>query len=452
MILIIAFTFRIFLTLAHADGRSIAVQTDKPCYYYGDRVNVSGVLTYNGYAAQSIDLSMVVRLSGSTGPPYYLKTTTTGNNGGYCDTFPLEGPNAILGTYIVNVTATIADVSVTNQTTFRLIMQDGSLVRVEAWAKTGSGNQLVKDAAVSIPPWNSSSGWVGFNITLSNQGKTGYVAYGMLATADQDPNPNMVMAAVNATGVSLLTSDGFSEQAWNASKVYARSFLNNTYKTNTFEFKDLDNCSAYILLLRELKNETENRPILISVKETWLEESKQPSPVTTTTTIRSGFASVNQTTIGMALNITGSSAQGGTEVTVNSTDFDTVQPNGTGELQINGVAFYDLKISSSAPLGSNAMASVLITNANFSSQSSAVSYWNGSSWVTVTSQFIPPDSVLVNLLASDLSGTPIMVGIPEFPAMLIPVLFIIATLLAGLVYKRAKGLPCSAFRTDQPKA
>jgi hypothetical protein len=363
----------------------------------------------------------------------------------------LEGPNAIPGTYIVNVTAAIADVSVTNQTTFQLI-QDGSLVRVEAWAKTGNGNQLVEDATVSIPPWNSTSGWVGFNVTLPNQGKTSYMTYGMLATADQDPNPNMVMAAVNATGLSLLTFDGFSEQAWNASKVYARSFLNATYKTNTFEFRDLDNCSGYILLFRELKNETQNRPILISVKETWLEEREQPSPVTTTTTIRSGFASVNQTTaIGIALNITGSSAQDGTDVTVNSTDYDTVQPNWTGDLQVNGVAFYDVRISSSAPLGSNAMASVLIANANFSSQSSAVSYWNGSSWVTVTSQFIPPDSVLVNLLASDLSGTPIMVGIPEFPAMFIPVLFMIAMLLAGLVYKRAKGLPCSAFRTDSAR-
>jgi hypothetical protein len=139
------------------------------------------------------------------------------------------------------------------------------------WAETGNRKQLVYDATVPVPPWNSTSGWVGFNVTLPHQEETGYSASGAIEPADQDPNPDMVMAAVNMTGLSLLTFDGFSEQAWNSSKVYMRSFLNSSFLTNTFEFTGLDNCSVYVLLFRGLKNETQNRPILISIQESWFE-------------------------------------------------------------------------------------------------------------------------------------------------------------------------------------
>jgi hypothetical protein len=151
----------------------------------------------------------------------------------------------------------------------------GSNVKVlyqkQDWAQTGNGKQLVYDATVSVPPWNSTSGWVGFNVTLPHQQETDYGAYGAIEPADQDPNPSMVMRAVNSTGLSLLTFDGFSEEAWNASKVYTASFLNSTYLTNTFEFTGLDNCSVYVLLFRGLKNETQNRNILISIQESWFE-------------------------------------------------------------------------------------------------------------------------------------------------------------------------------------
>ena len=155
----------------------------------------------------------------------------------------------------------------------------GSNVKVlyqkQDWARTANGTQLVYRATVSVPPWNSTSGWVGFNITLPHQQDTDYGAAGAIAPADQDPNPAIDMAAVNSTGLSLLIFDGFSQQAWNASRTYTRSFLNSTFPTNTFEFVGLDNCSVYILLFRGLKNETQNRSILISVQESWFE----PGPV-----------------------------------------------------------------------------------------------------------------------------------------------------------------------------
>jgi hypothetical protein len=100
-----------------------------------------------------------------------------------------------------------------------------------------------------------------------------------------------------------------------------------------------------------------------------------------------------------------------------------------------------VKIISSSPLGSNAMAVVSITNPNFSAQDDAVSFWNGSSWVTVASQFIAPDTVRGIFFVSTLPGTPIMAGaIPELPSILILPLFMIATLLTATIHRKRKNL------------
>lgn len=47
--------------------------------------------------------------------------------------------------------------------------------RVEMFAKTDKNFEL-KDAVVEVPPWNSTEGWVGFNVTLPNRWKPGYEA------------------------------------------------------------------------------------------------------------------------------------------------------------------------------------------------------------------------------------------------------------------------------------
>lgn len=141
----------------------------------------------------------------------------------------------------------------------------------EGWAKTEKDNTFVdvKGQTVLVPPWNSSTGWVGFSIKLPNEGKTGYSAHGTIAPADQDPNPYVVMRAVNETGLDYLTFDLFSEAAWNVTQSYADPFLDSTY--SSFEFYGLDNCSNYILVFRSLKEESQDRPILVSIEETWFE-------------------------------------------------------------------------------------------------------------------------------------------------------------------------------------
>jgi hypothetical protein len=144
-----------------------------------------------------------------------------------------------------------------------------------AQAEKANGGGLVdaQNQIINVPPWNSTTGWVGFNITLphANEGKTGYIASGAIEPADGDTNPSLVMAAVNQTGLALLTFDQFSEAAWNASEVYARSSLDSEFTYNIFQFQNLDNSTPYILLFRCLKNGTQDRPILVSVMEKWSE-------------------------------------------------------------------------------------------------------------------------------------------------------------------------------------
>lgn len=148
-----------------------------------------------------------------------------------------------------------------------------ALYKKQGWAKTEKDGTFVdvKGQTVLVPPWNSSTGWVGFDIALPNEGKTGYSAHGTIAPADQDPNPNMVMRAVNESGLDYLTFDLFSEAAWNVTQAYADALLDSTSTYRSFEFYGLDNCSKYIIVFRSLKEEAQDRPILVSIEETWFE-------------------------------------------------------------------------------------------------------------------------------------------------------------------------------------
>lgn len=141
------------------------------------------------------------------------------------------------------------------------------------WAKSVVNNTLVDvtDQVVLVPAWNSSTGWVGFNISLPNQGKAGYSVHGGLIPDDGDPDPEIAMRAVNQTGLANLMFDQFTPEAWNATQVYANTGLSKANNYSVFEFLGLDNSDPYILLFRGLKNETQDRPILVSVKETWSE-------------------------------------------------------------------------------------------------------------------------------------------------------------------------------------
>jgi len=152
--------------------------------------------------------------------------------------------------------------------------------RVEVFAKTDDNVEL-KDAVVAVPPWNSTEGWVGFNVTLPNRWKPGYEAYGMILPNDGDKEPKMVMRVVNITGLLMLKSEGFDIYTWNSTEIYAAAYLSKDQLASEFKFLKIDNSSKYVFLFRGLKNETAPRPILINMKEAWYEYTclLEPTPV-----------------------------------------------------------------------------------------------------------------------------------------------------------------------------
>lgn len=166
-------------------------------------------------------------------------------------------------------------------------------------------NIEIKDKIVMVPPWNRTEkeanelnltwGWVGFNISLPNQGKFNYNAEGIILHAKVDEKPRVVMRIVNETGLDLLLFDYFSDPAWNASKVYAVAALNATIRSFRFPFLGLDNCSKYCVLFRGLDNSTEDFEILISIKESWfnmsnLLQKNEVNAATAVTLIATGSA------------------------------------------------------------------------------------------------------------------------------------------------------------------
>jgi hypothetical protein len=155
----------------------------------------------------------------------------------------------------------------------------------------------IEDQIVYVPPLNRTSeeaerlgknwGWIGFNISLPNQGKGGYQAYGVIISADPNNVADVVMGVVNETGLDLLIFDGFSEQAWNASKVYATASIDDNKPYQKFWFSNLDNAQKYCVLFRGRKNATDDMPVIISIKEAWYEWRTliQPAPLSSAATV-----------------------------------------------------------------------------------------------------------------------------------------------------------------------
>lgn len=157
-------------------------------------------------------------------------------------------------------------------------------VQIEQFAKTENGEE-VKEKIVMVPPWNAVEenpprGWVGFNITVTRENKINHEIHGIILPADMDPNPKVVMRVVNETGLMILIWDNFDPYTWDSIKVYAAAYLNGTRRVDNFKFREIDESKKYIFLFRGLKNETHDRPILISVKETWYEEKALLEPFT----------------------------------------------------------------------------------------------------------------------------------------------------------------------------
>lgn len=148
---------------------------------------------------------------------------------------------------------------------------------IEVFAETDKG-VILEDQTVWVPPWNSTEGWIGFNVTLSEWKKVNYEAFGIILPQDGDLEPYMIMRVVNVTGSLQLRFQGFDEPTWESVKIYTAAFLNRSVRSCGFKFLDMDNSSKYVFLFRGLKNETASRPILINVKEAWFEEYSLLAP------------------------------------------------------------------------------------------------------------------------------------------------------------------------------
>ncbi|MBS7632904.1 hypothetical protein KEJ15_04690 [Candidatus Bathyarchaeota archaeon] len=190
------------------------------------------------------------------------------------------------------------------------------LQRRDTFAVTAEGTPvLINGTTVPVPPLNRTEeeaqrlgknwGWVGFNITLPNQGKQNYEAYGIILPANPSPPwPDVVMAIVNATpprqvgnetifsGFDLLTFDQFSDEAWAKTKVYAAESLNASRRHATFSLIGLDNATKYTVFFRGRANGTDDSMIVISIKETWLENAPLLPASTTSATIIAAIAVV----------------------------------------------------------------------------------------------------------------------------------------------------------------
>ncbi len=164
--------------------------------------------------------------------------------------------------------------------------------RVEDFALLAEDpNVKIVDMIVDVPPFNRTReeaerlgknwGWVGFNISLPHEGMLGYQAYGVIISANPNTKVDVVMGVVNETGLEILVFDGFSDVAWNFSKVYTAASLDEKKQYQKFWFNDLDGASKYCVLFRGLKNAAEDFLILISIKESWYEE-KVLFPLTNT--------------------------------------------------------------------------------------------------------------------------------------------------------------------------
>ena len=155
--------------------------------------------------------------------------------------------------------------------------------KATSYARTASDNSFIMDSVVPVPPYNRTEGldtwgWVGFNMTLPNQGKMGYEAYGVILPNNETENPEVLMRIVNATdggGFDLLIFDHFSEQAWNASRVYAVASIPSLVSANqlydTFSLFGVDNASKYCVFFRGIANSSDDFHILMTIKESWFE-------------------------------------------------------------------------------------------------------------------------------------------------------------------------------------
>ena len=160
--------------------------------------------------------------------------------------------------------------------------------------------------------------------------------------------------------------------------------------------------------------------------------------VTTAVTVSSNSAIVDQLAkTGVSVVVSGSSLQDGTQLNVTSTNHGDNQPEDTGAVPVDAIAFYGIHVvSNGGALSSDVSGDISISNPRFNS-ASVMEYWNGLTWISVATRFTAPDTVLSTIPASALAGTTILVGTPNSNASTSPLsvslLMIIAIVVAIVV-------------------
>lgn len=154
-----------------------------------------------------------------------------------------------------------------------------------------------------------------------------------------------------------------------------------------------------------LKNSGDSRP------------STEASTAIQSATTKEGSAYVDQLfQTGIKANITGCSAPDGSQINVASANYGTNQPSATGAmgtlLKLGEMApptFYNVKITSDVPMGSNAMAAISIHNPSFVRSQIIMLFWNGNEWIEVKSSFDGFGEISGSIPVSSLEGTIIAV-------------------------------------------
>ncbi len=139
-----------------------------------------------------------------------------------------------------------------------------------------------------------------------------------------------------------------------------------------------------------------------------------PPSASSVATVSDNSATVDQiSTTGVSITASGSSLQDGTQIDVSSTNYGGNQPEGTGIVPVDPIAFYLVNVTSNGgALGSEVSGAVSVSNPSFNSDS-VIEYWSRNNWTSAVTTFTAPDTVSCIIPASDLAGTPILVGNPK---------------------------------------
>jgi len=131
-------------------------------------------------------------------------------------------------------------------------------------------------------------------------------------------------------------------------------------------------------------------------------------PLTTDTSIQGGSALVSQVN-GVTVGITGAIAPIGTSVTIDSINYGSSAPLGTGAISLDGAQYYDVKVIPSSDLGPDAIVQVSLTNPNVTPQT-LIQYWYDGAWNNASNCSISGSTISGYIPISALSGTPIGIG------------------------------------------